>query len=108
MRALHGLPAIWRQPGNLLGRGQRAFERARFDEAQTLWETEALLASGETRDAILGLASIAAGMIALEEQRPRAAARLLARGRRALRGRHLEGVDVAAICAAADVFIFSA
>lgn len=107
MRLHYGPPAIWRQPGNLLGRGQRAFERGHFDEAQSLWEAEALVASGDTRTAGQGLAMIAAGMIELEEQRPRSAARLLVQGRRLLRGVHaeLEGVDVGAVCAAADVLV---
>jgi len=107
MRLHYGTPAIWRHPGNLLGRGQLAFERGRFDEAQSLWEAEALVASGDIRTASQGLATIAAGMIELDEQRPRRAARLLNQGRRMLRcvRVELDGVDVAAVCAAADVLV---
>jgi len=76
-------------------------------EAQAFWEAEALDASGETRTAIHGLATIAAGMIELEEHRPRSAARLLAQGRRMLAaGRvRLDGADAGAVRAAADVVV---
>lgn len=107
MRTHPGPPAVWRETNQLLLRGQRAFERGRYDEAQLAWEAEALAASGEARAAIRGLATIAAGMLELEEQRPRRAARLLVLGRRALSGARvrLAGVDAAAVRAAADVVI---
>ncbi len=69
------------EPDDLLARGERAFGGGRFFEAQVQWETEALAASGETRAWIQGLATIAAGMLAREEQRLATAERLIARGR---------------------------
>lgn len=107
MRLHPGPPAVWRQKTNLLAQGQRAFETGRFDEAQTWWEAEALGASGEIRATIEGLVTVAAGMLELEEQRPRTAERLLARGRRLLAAgrQRLEGADVGAVRAAADVVV---
>jgi hypothetical protein len=107
MRLHPGPPAIWRQAADLLARGQRAFAEGRFYEAQSLWEAEALVHSGATRQTIQGLATVAAGLLALDEQRVRQAERMLARGRAMLAAAPevLGGADVGAVRAAADVVV---
>jgi predicted metal-dependent hydrolase len=107
MRLHPGPPAAWNLTADLLARGQRAFAAGRFYEAQSLWEAEALVYSGEKRAAIQGLATIAAGMLALDEQRARVAERLLTRGRAMLAAAPevLGGADVGAVRAAADVVV---
>src|SRR5688572_13566370 len=103
----YGPPAEWKQAADLLARGQRAFAAGRFYEAQSMWEAEALVHSGPTRLTIQGLATIAAGMLALDEQRFRPAERLLARGRAMLAASPevLGAADVGAVRAAADVMV---
>lgn len=98
---------MWREPADLLARGQIAFAGRRFYEAQSLWEAEALGSSGTTRGWIQGLATVAAGMLALDEQRVGTAERLLSRGRWLLASApaSVGNADAAAIRAAADVVI---
>jgi hypothetical protein len=107
MRLHPGPPASWKEAVDLLSRGQRAFAGRRFYEAQSLWEAEALVASGETRTWLQGLATIAGGMLALDEQRIRTAERMLARGRTMLVSapEKLGGASVGAVRAAADVVV---
>lgn len=107
MRLHPGPPAAWKQAADLLARGQRAFAAGHFYEAQSYWEAEALVHSGDRRAAIQGLATIAAGMLALDEQRHRTAERLLARGRWMLTSApaFMGGADVGAVRAAADVVV---
>jgi hypothetical protein len=107
MRLHPGPPAAWKQVADLLARGQRAFADGRFYEAQSFWEAEALVHSGERRTVIQGLATIASGMLALDEGRHRTAERLLARGRWMIGSApdSLGGADVGAVRAAADVVV---
>jgi hypothetical protein len=102
-----GPPLEWRQPADLLGRGAEAFTARRFYEAQSLWEAEALGTQAPTRGFIQGLATIAAGMLALDERRVGTAERLLARGRWLLAAApaHVGTTDVGAVRAAADVVL---
>jgi hypothetical protein len=104
-----GPPLIWRQPADLLARGQQAFAGRRFYEAQSLWEAEALGATAPTRDWIQGLATIAAGMLALDEQRVGSAQRLLSRGRWLLASapETVGNADAGAVRAAADVMLLA-
>jgi hypothetical protein len=98
---------VWRQSDDLLARGLIAFSKGLFFEAQALWEAEALAASMQTRPQIQALATIAAGMLALDEQRLTTAERLLSRGAAALAfaPNQLGGVDISAVRAAADVMV---
>ena len=107
MRLHPGPPAVWKEAADLVGRGQRAFAGGRFYEAQSLWEAEALVATGDRRTWLQGLATIASGMLALDEQRVHSAERLLARGRWMLASSPelLGGADVGAVRAAADVVV---
>jgi hypothetical protein len=107
MRLHPGPPPSWSEAVDLLTRGQRAFAGRRFYEAQSLWEAEALVASGETRTWLQGLATVAGGMLALDEQRIRSAERMLSRGRVMLGSapEMLGGARVGAVRAAADVVL---
>lgn len=107
MRLHPGPPPSWSEAIDLLSRGQRAFAGRRFYEAQSLWEAEALVGSGDTRTWLQGLATIAGGMLALDEQRVRTAERMLARGRTMLASAPdmLGGANVGAARAAADVVL---
>ncbi len=107
MRLHPGPPLVWRQPADLLARGQEAFAGRRFYEAQSLWEAEALGTSPPTRGFIQGLATIAAGMLALDEQRVGSAERLLARGRWLLATApdRVGSADAGAVRATADVVL---
>jgi hypothetical protein len=109
MRLHPGPPASWKEAVDLLSRGQRAFAGRRFYEAQSLWEAEALVAAGEMKMWIQGLATIASGMLALDEQRIRSAERLLARGRVMLSAapETIGAANVGAVKAAADVVIMA-
>jgi hypothetical protein len=90
-----------------VARGQQAFAGRRFYEAQSLWEAEALGLSGATRGFLQGLATVAAGMLAVDEQRFGTAERLLTRGRWMLAHAPdtLGSADVAAVRAAAEVVL---
>lgn len=107
MRLHPGPPAVWFESADLVARGQRAFHGGRFYEAQSLWEAEALVATGERRTWLQGLATIASGMVALDEQRVGSAERILGRGRwmLATAPELLGAADVGAIRAAADVVL---
>jgi hypothetical protein len=109
MRLHPGPPASWTEAVDLLTRGQRAFEGRRFYEAQSLWEAEALVTSGEKRTWLQGLATIAGGLLALDEQRLRTAERMLARGRSMLSGapEMIGGANAGAVRAAADVVVMA-
>jgi hypothetical protein len=107
MRLHPGPPASWHNPADLLLRGQRAFEGRRFYEAQSLWEAEGLVATGDRRGWIRGLSTVAAGLLALDEQRIGSSERLLARGRFMLATAPdaLGNVDVNVVRSAADVVL---
>lgn len=97
-------PLAWSQP-DLLGEGQEAFRSGGFRAARALWKAEALASSAYSRDWIEGLSLVAAGFQELEDDRPRRAERLLAKGLQRLQHAPgvLDGIDVAAVRRAAIV-----
>jgi len=104
MRLTGDPPLSWSRP-DLLGEGQDAFRRGRFQTARALWKAEALASSQYSRDWIEGLAFVATGFREHEGDRPVAAERLLTKGLKRLHSapHRLDSVDVAAVRHAAAV-----
>jgi hypothetical protein len=90
-----------------MGDGLAAFRRGRFYQARELWEAEGLVARGDDRTWIKGLAEIAAGFLRCDESSLSSAQRLLFKGLHHLQGApdSLHGVDTPSVRTAAEFLL---
>jgi predicted metal-dependent hydrolase len=86
-----------------MGDGLSAFKSGHFYQARELWEAEGLVARGNERTWIKGLAEVAAGFLRCDESALSVAERLLFKGLHHLTGAPPEvaGVDTVAVREAA-------